>query len=132
MEDNRDRIVVIVAGYKGKMDTFIASNPGLASRFNNRIDFSNYSTDELWLILKMFAKENSYEIDADVKEFLLPYFERDIQSFGESFGNARYIRNIFEKVLQLQATRLMSSASKPSKTDLIQLTLADFNLAIEN
>lgn len=132
MEDNRDRIVVIVAGYKGKMDSFIASNPGLASRFNKRIDFPNYSIEELWLILEMFAKENSYEIDSNVKEFMLPYFLKDVEDFGESFGNARYIRNIFEKVLQIQATRLMSSAAKPSKTDLIQLTLADFNLAVAN
>lgn len=132
MEDNRDRIVVIVAGYKGKMDSFIASNPGLASRFNKRIDFPNYSIEELWLILEMFAKENSYEIDSNVKEFMLPYFVKDVENYGESFGNARYIRNIFEKVLQIQATRLMSSAAKPSKTDLIQLTLADFNLAVSN
>lgn len=132
MEDNRDRIVVIVAGYKGKMDGFIASNPGLASRFNKRIDFPNYSVEELWLILEMFAKENNYAIDANVKEFLLPYFIKDIDRFGESFGNARYIRNIFEKVLQIQATRLMSSSLKPSKTDLIQLSLSDFSLAVEN
>ncbi len=132
MEDNRDRIVVIVAGYKGKMDGFIASNPGLASRFNKRIDFPNYSIEELWLILEMFAKENNYAIDTNVKEFLLPYFIRDINSFGESFGNARYIRNIFEKVLQIQATRLMSSSLKPSKTDLIQLSLSDFSSAVEN
>ena len=132
MEDYRDRIVVIVAGYKGKMDTFIASNPGLSSRFNKRIDFPNYSIEELWLILEMFAKESSYEIDSDAKEFMLPYFVKDVESYGESFGNARYIRNIFEKVLQIQATRLMSSNTKPSKSELIQLTLADFNLAIKN
>jgi AAA+ superfamily predicted ATPase len=132
MEDNRDRIVVIVAGYKGKMDGFIASNPGLASRFNKHIDFTNYTIDELWLILEMFAKENSYEIDSDVKDFMLPLFAMDIETYGESFGNARYIRNIFEKVLQIQATRLMSSNTKPSKTDLIQLKLVDFNLAVSN
>ena len=132
MEDYRDRIVVIVAGYKGKMDTFIASNHGLSSRFNKRIDFPNYSIEELWLILEMFAKESSYEIDSDAKEFMLPYFVKDVESYGESFGNARYIRNIFEKVLQIQATRLMSSNTKPSKSELIQLTLADFNLAIKN
>ena len=132
MEDNRDRIVVIVAGYKGKMDSFISSNPGLSSRFNKRIDFPNYSVDELWLILEMFAKENSYEINESVKEFLLPHFLKDIESGGESFGNARYIRNLFETVLQIQATRLMSSSSKPSKNDLIELNLADFSLAINS
>lgn len=130
MEDHRDRIVLIVAGYKDKMDSFIASNPGLASRFNKRIYFPTYSIDELWLILEMFAKENNYEVEANVKDFLLPHFAKDIESYGEGFGNARYIRNIFENVLQIQATRLMSRYSKPSKTDLIRLTLDDFILAL--
>lgn len=132
MEDNRDRIVVIVAGYKGKMDSFIASNPGLSSRFNKRIDFPNYSIDELWQILELLSKENNYEIDTSVKEFLMPTFVNDCQNYGESFGNARYIRNLFEKALQIQATRLMSISNKPSKTDLIQLKLEDFQLAIES
>ena len=92
----------------------------------------HYSVEELWLILEMFASENSYAIDTNVKELLSPHFVRDIESNGESFGNARYIRNLFEKVLQLQATRLMSSSVKPSKTDLIQLTFADFLSAVEN
>jgi stage V sporulation protein K len=132
MEDNREKIVVIVAGYKGKMDTFIASNPGLSSRFNKRIDFPNYSVDELWMILELFAKENSYEVDVGAKEFLLPYFHKSIEAGGESFGNARYIRNLFEASLQIQATRLMSSSAKPSKKDLIELKLSDFKSAIEN
>ena len=132
MEDNRERIVVIVAGYKGKMDLFISSNPGLSSRFNKRIDFPNYSVDELWLILEMFAKENNYEINDSVKDFLLPHFLKTIEVSGESFGNARYIRNLFETALQLQATRLMSSSAKLSKNDLVNLTLSDFSLAIES
>lgn len=132
MEDNRERIVVIVAGYKGKMEKFITSNPGLSSRFNKRIDFPNYSVDELWLILKLFAKENSYEVDERVKDFLLPHFHKSIEVDGESFGNARYIRNLFETSLQIQATRLMSSTAKPSKKDLIELKLSDFQSAIKN
>jgi len=127
MEDNRERIVVIVAGYKGKMDSFISSNPGLSSRFNKRIDFPNYSVRELFSILEMFATENNYEISTDVKDYLIPLFTRDIAVEGESFGNARYIRNIFESALQFQATRLMSNSSNPSKSDLIKLTLKDFN-----
>jgi len=86
MEDNRERIVVIVAGYKGKMDSFVSSNPGLSSRFNKRIDFPNYSVEELNSILDMFAKENNYEISIDVKDYLIPIFTRDIEKEGESFG----------------------------------------------
>lgn len=131
MEDHRGRIIVIVAGYKSKMDLFINSNPGLSSRFSKIIDFPNYSIDELWQILQFFANDNNYEIDDDVKDFLLPCFVREIKNHGESFANARYVRNIFERVLQVQATRLMSSAIKPSKTNLMRLTLLDFKSIFE-
>jgi len=112
------------------MDSFISSNPGLSSRFNKRIDFPNYSVEELYSILDMFAKENNYEISIDVKDYLIPIFTRDIEKEGESFGNARYVRNMFESALQFQATRLMSNSLKPSKSDLIELRLQDFNRAI--
>lgn len=130
MEDNRERIVVIVAGYKTKMDEFISSNPGLSSRFNRYISFPNYSIEELWLILKLFSEDNNYEIDDSVKDYLLPVISRDIEFLGEGFGNARYIRNIFEKVLQIQATRLVNSVVKPTKDDLVKLILSDFEAAV--
>lgn len=130
MEDNRDRVVVIVAGYKDKMTSFISSNPGLSSRFSKTIDFSNYSIEELWHILNLFSKESNYEIDADAKDFLLQQFTADTISLGESFGNARYVRNLFEKSLQVQASRLMTSSVKPSKADLVKLTLVDFKASV--
>ena len=131
MEDNRDRVVVIVAGYKEKMDSFIESNPGLASRFNKRIDFPNYSVEELWLILLMLANENNYKIDGNQRELILHYFVRDIANMGDTFGNARYIRNLFEKALQVQASRLISSKTNPSKSDLMELTISDLLEAFE-
>ena len=130
MEDHRDRVVVIVAGYKEKMESFLASNPGLSSRFGKVIDFPNYSLEELWLILCSFANKNSYDIDADVKDFILPYFGVDILSKGPLFGNARYVRNVFEKALQIHASRLMASKNKPTKIQLAQLKLEDFKLAL--
>lgn len=132
MEDHRERIVVIVAGYKDKMNMFISSNPGLSSRFSKVIDFPNYSSLELFEILMLFARDNSYEIDESVKDFLIPHFSVDMLNYGDSFGNARYIRNLFEKTLQIQATRLMSSSTKPTKHDLVQLTLEDFTLAMDS
>jgi stage V sporulation protein K len=130
MEDNRDRVVVIVAGYKDKMTNFISSNPGLSSRFGKVIDFNNYTTQELWQILKAFSNDNGYEVEDEVKEFLLPLFSADMKRSGESFGNARYIRNMFEKSLQFQASRLMASPSKPSIDDLVKLTLFDFKASV--
>ncbi len=130
MEDHRDRVVVIVAGYKEKMDEFLSSNPGLSSRFGKVIEFPNYSLEQLWMILNSFAKENSYDIDVEVKDFILPYFGVDMVSKGATFGNARYVRNIFEKALQIQASRLMATNTKPTKSDLAQLKVEDFKLAL--
>lgn len=130
MEDHRDRVVVIVAGYKDKMEDFLSSNPGLSSRFGKIIDFPNYSIEELWLILCSFAKDNSYVIDDDVKDFILPYFGVEMVSKGSSFGNARYVRNVFEKALHIQASRLMASSSKLTSIELAQLKLDDFMHAL--
>lgn len=130
MEDHRDRIVVIVAGYKEKMDRFISSNPGLSSRFNRNIDFPNYTVDDLWNILNGLATSTNYTIDHDVPEFLKPIFIKEMTSGGDNFGNARYIRNLFERVIQLQAARLMSNAKSPSKRELMQLTILDFQQAV--
>ena len=82
--------------------------------------------EELWLILNQFAAENIYEISSNVKSYLLPFFIRDMSIEGESFGNARYIRNIFDSTLQIQASRLMSQSLKPSKSDLVELHLEAF------
>jgi stage V sporulation protein K len=133
MEDNRDRIVVIVAGYKGKMDTFIASNPGLASRFNRYIDFPDYTSEELLQILRLLADEHHYSYSiTEVNEFLKPLIEHEIKKQGENFGNARYIRNLFENVLQTQASRLVKSSVELSKDDLMELTLEDFTSSLQN
>ena len=129
MEDYRDRIVVIVAGYSGKMESFIASNPGLASRFNRYIEFPNYSIDELLQILRLLADQNNYSyISSEVNEYLRPVIELEINKQGESFGNARYVRNLFESALQAQATRLMVKSEGLSKFDLSELTVDDFKL----
>lgn len=130
MEDHRDRIVVIVAGYKDKMNQFIGSNPGLASRFNRNINFPNYTVDELWEILDGLAKNTHYTIDRDVADFLKPIISREMDNGGENFGNARYVRNMFEHVIQLQAARLMTNSKSPSKTELMQLTTLDFQQAV--
>ena len=130
MEDHRDRIVVIVAGYKDKMQSFIDSNPGLASRFNRYIEFPDYSTNELLQILNLLAIDNHYSYSSsEVNDFLTPVIELEVKKQGEGFGNARFIRNLFERTLQAQATRLMARSDELGKSELIELTVEDFKAA---
>lgn len=127
MEDHRDRIVVIVAGYKNRMEKFVNSNPGLSSRFNRYIDFPSYTNKELIEILSLLAKSSSYELKTDVLDSIEPMISNEKKLRGEAFGNARYIRNIFERAIERQASRLMDLEKSPTKFELIQLTAEDFN-----
>lgn len=129
MEDHRDRVVVIVAGYGDKMNEFISSNPGLASRFNRRISFPDYSDDELIQILGKIAEENNYALEEGVRQFVGAGIRQEKVAAGNGFGNARYIRNLFERVVQNQATRLMNAAKLPSREELMQLRVEDFRAA---
>lgn len=106
MEDDRDRLVVILAGYTNNMARFITTNPGLESRFNRYIDFPDYSRDELYKIFMMLIKKYEYIIDAEAEIYIQELIQSEVTSKGEQFGNARFIRNLFEKVLANQANRL--------------------------
>jgi stage V sporulation protein K len=104
MEDNRHRLVVIVAGYPRLMRRFLESNPGLRSRFSREISFPDYSTEELIAIFGRFASESEYALGDGAEESLRTIFagaERD-----ERFGNARFARTLFEQALNAQALRL--------------------------
>jgi stage V sporulation protein K len=104
MEDHRHRLVVIVAGYPRLMHAFLASNPGLRSRFAREISFPDYSTAELVAITHSLAHEHEYELGPGSDEELRRIFEGAQR--GESFGNARYARTVFEQALNRQALRL--------------------------
>ena len=106
MEDDRDRLVVILAGYTNNMARFITTNPGLESRFNRYIDFPDYSSDELYKIFMTLIKKYEYIIDAEAEIYIQELIQSEVTSKGELFGNARFIRNLFEKVLANQANRL--------------------------
>lgn len=127
MEDHRDDLVVIVAGYGDEMDRFVASNPGLQSRFNRYMDFPDYSEEELWEILLKLCKANSYIIQdqALLKPSLLLEFELQKQQQGKHFGNARYIRNLFERAIESQSYRLIQSSITDS-VSLQSLKYCDF------
>jgi AAA+ superfamily predicted ATPase len=106
MEDNRDRLVVILAGYSVEMQQFIDSNPGLQSRFNRYIEFPDYSAEELYQIFEKNAKEFDYKISRDAQIPLKTFFENKVVSKDKNFGNARFVRNLFEKTIERQANRL--------------------------
>ena len=124
MEDYRDRLVVIIAGYKDEMQRFIDSNPGLQSRFNRYIDFPDYTGAELADIFKMYMKKNQYTLADDADDYLKERFEYVVAHKDRNFGNARFARNVFEKSIQQQANRL-SGRSNLSKSQLTELTVED-------
>ncbi|MDE6022562.1 MAG: AAA family ATPase, partial [Muribaculaceae bacterium] len=106
MEDNRDRLVVILAGYGNEMRHFIKSNPGLKSRFNRYFHFEDYSSSELWEIFNSMLGKHDYVIEDEAKIKLRLILDKAVQNHDRYFGNARYVRNLFEKIIENQAMRL--------------------------
>ena len=127
MEDHRDDLVVIVAGYDGLMDTFIHSNPGLESRFNRFLHFDDYTTDEMLAIFESQCRKGCYTLDEDARALVREYIERE-NCDGISFGNARGVRNIFEHILVSQANRL-AALENVTREDLMRLTTVDVLMA---
>jgi len=124
MEDNRDRLIVIVAGYPNEMRRFIDSNPGLASRFTKTIEFPAYSADELAAIMRLMAKQQNYALPGELEAKLRPWIESRMRS--ESWGNARDIRTLLERAREAQAVRI---AANPS-SDVGRLEIADLQAAM--
>lgn len=111
MEDDRDRLVVILAGYTEDMKRFIDSNPGLQSRFNRYIEFPDYTAEELYRIFALNLKKYDYHVTEDAKDALHHFFENAVAHKDANFGNGRFVRNTFEKVLERQANRLASESN---------------------
>ncbi|MEU7608372.1 right-handed parallel beta-helix repeat-containing protein [Micromonospora sp. NPDC049204] len=128
MEDHRDEIAVIAAGYTGEMLQFLDANPGLASRFAKTIEFGNYSPEQLVIIVERMAGGDEYLLGDGVSDLLQAHFatiERD-----QNFGNAREARKLFEGVRKAQAQRLRQSGQRPSLDELRTVTAADIRAAI--
>lgn len=123
MEDNRDRIIVIAAGYPNEMRRFIASNPGLASRFNKTIEFPSYTAKELSAILRLMAKRQHVALPDELEHSLIPWIES--QSRSEGWGNAREMRNLLQKALEAQSLRV---AADPA-ADISRIEMVDFESA---
>lgn len=130
MEDHRDDLVVIVAGYDELMHRFIDSNPGLRSRFNKFFHFPDYTGDELVKIFDRFCENNGYAISSEVTGMLLEQFAKVYETREEHFGNARAVRNVFETAICCQANRIADNADI-SEEELVILTKEDVWLALE-
>jgi probable Rubsico expression protein CbbX len=124
MENQRDELVVVLAGYKEPMDKFFESNPGLSSRIANHIDFPDYSTEELLKIAKLMLEEQQYQLTPDAEVAL----ERYIQKRKERplFANARSIKNALDRARMRQANRIFDSRGQIlTKKELVNLEAQD-------
>ena len=127
MEDNRDNLIVILAGYKKEMSVFLESNSGLKSRFPNIINFKDYTGEELYKIACLQAKAKGYHIDEALADKLTAYFN-EVQSINPmEAGNGRLARNMIEDAILRQSTRLVSNPD----SDMSELIEADFDFTIK-
>ena len=131
MEDNRDRLVVIVAGYTDEMKRFINANPGLESRFNRYIHFPDYSADELADIFRLRAKSAEYVLSKDVDHWIAPYIGVMTKNRDKKFGNGRWVRNLFEKSIERQAMRL-AEMENPTREQLMTITMKDVGISLKD
>ena len=126
MEDNRDDLIVIVAGYPAPMEEFLNSNPGLKSRFNKYLHFEDYTPDELIGILKLNAKKADLVLSEAAEKFAEEFFTKRCENRPANYANGRDVRNFFEKALINQANRL-AGLEKIEDSHLTTLELEDLN-----
>lgn len=126
MEDHREDLIVIVAGYTDRMEHFINANPGLKSRFNKYFEFEDYTAEELIAIFDGFCTKYQYTLTPQARENVQSSIRAMEQNKGENFANARDVRNLFETVITNQAARI-ASAGSPEKSDLLLITKEDLD-----
>lgn len=124
MEDHRDDLIVIVAGYPDLMDEFLASNPGLKSRFNKFIYFEDYTPEQQMEILMNMCQKQDYSFSEEAKAYTLNFFTQRYNSHPDNFANARDVRNYMEKAITNQASRVVK-LSQPTKEQLSVMELCD-------
>lgn len=133
MEDNRDNLVVIVAGYESLMEKFIESNPGLRSRFKNYIQFNDYTGEELYKIFIGLCNKNQYTVQPEARLAIAEYFDGLYKNRNKNFGNGRDVRNTFESIITRQSKRV-ARLSNPTDEEMTTITTADlpFNINKNN
>ncbi len=124
MEDHRDDLVLIVAGYDEPMEKFLSSNPGLESRFNKYFHFPDYTGEELFAIFRQRCEKNRYTLSPEAEEAAKALFDRLYEERDDNFGNGRDVRNRFEDMIVRQANRV-AAMEKPGKEDLMAVLPED-------
>lgn len=124
LEDYRDDLIVIVAGYTKPMEKFFESNPGLKSRFNTFIEFENYNVEELIEILIRMCKNNDYKLSDEAIVELTNYFKREIDKKDENFANGRLVRNVYDNLVMNHARRVVDVVNI-SNEELSLITVND-------
>lgn len=130
MEDHRDEFIVIVAGYDEPMESFLQSNPGLKSRFNEYIHFDDYSEQELFLIFGLLCEQNDFRMDLEAQDTLKSYLNDLCTHKPDNFANGREMRNLFDKSKKAHSNRL-ASLNEISDEDLITFKKDDLLRATE-
>lgn len=125
LEDYRDDLVVIVAGYTEPMKKFFESNPGLKSRFNTFIEFEDYSADELEKILENMCSADDYVLSESAKMKIYQYLSDSVRNKKENFANGRMIRNLYDDLIMNHARRVVN-LQKPERKDLSTIIEEDF------
>jgi len=123
MENQREDLVVILAGYKDRMDTFFQSNPGISSRIAHHLDFPNYTLDELLVIAQLMLAEQMYRFSPEALQAFEAYLKRRMHQ--PRFANARSVRNGLDRARLRQANRLFAKGGRISKTDLVTIEAED-------
>jgi len=123
MEAHRDDLVVIVAGYKERMDTFFHSNPGLHSRIGHHLEFPDYSLDELMEIADLMVTRQQYQFDPSSRDAFNEYLARRMRL--PHFANARSVRNAIDRIKLRQAKRLLAAGGKVPLDELARIDAAD-------
>jgi SpoVK/Ycf46/Vps4 family AAA+-type ATPase len=124
MEDYKDDLIVIAAGYEDEMQDFLDANPGLRSRFNKTIQFPNYTADELLEIMCNRAEKLDYKMTGDALDYAVNEFKKTLENPPENFGNARSVRNYLDNAINNQANRLIHETNLNEET-LTLITLDD-------
>jgi stage V sporulation protein K len=130
MEDHRDNLVVIAAGYPEPMQKFLNSNEGLRSRFSTYINFDDYIPSEMLEIFKLFCKQENYEIEEEAIDLVMASINYNYANRDSTFGNARFVRNLFETIIRNQALRIGSTQKSPTISQLKKILSEDVPLII--
>jgi len=131
MEDERGRMVVIIAGYKDEMKRFFELNSGLESRFGRELFFPDFTAKEMATIFRQTAAKNKYVLSPDVEHWIEPYIGLMTKDRGKNFGNGRWVRNLFEKTVERQSMRIVE-LDNPSAEELVTIRMKDVGISLKD